>query len=261
MSKPMIGLAVLVVLIAGGVGAWYFFGTGTPPPPVATQPAVAPPPEPPAIAHPLPNAGADASAPLPALGDSDASILAALSEVAGAAAVKNYMLPENVIRHIVVTIDNLPRQKAPEQKRPVGSVPGIFRVNGDELHATVSPQNYARYVPLVTVIRSLDMQQLAKVYFHFYPLFQSAYQDLGYPNGYFNDRLVEVIDVLLATPQPLGAIDLVRPNVMYLYADPALESRPAGQKLLLRMGPDNDRVIKTKLTELRAALTAAPMKR
>jgi hypothetical protein len=65
----------------------------------------------------------------------------------------------------------------------------------------------------------------------------------------------------LATPQPAEPIALVRPNVMYIFADPALESRPAGQKLLIRMGPDNAAVIKTKLTELRAAITAAPPKR
>jgi hypothetical protein len=125
----------------------------------------------------------------------------------------------------------------------------------------LNPQNFARYQPMVAVIGKLDMRQLAAVYIRFYPLFQQAYQDLGYPNGYFNDRLVQVIDILLATPQPTGPIALVRPNVMYVFADPALEARPAGQKLLIRMGPDNAAVIKTKLGELRAAVTAAPPKR
>jgi hypothetical protein len=105
------------------------------------------------------------------------------------------------------------------------------------------------------------MQRLAAVYFRFYPLFQKVYQDLGYPNGYFNDRLVQVIDVLLATPQMLGPIDLTRPNVMYIFADPSLESRPAGQKILIRMGPDNASIVKSKLAELRAIITAAPPKR
>ena len=72
---------------------------------------------------------------------------------------------------------------------------------------------------------------------------------------------MQVIDVLLATPQISGPIDLVRPNVMYTYADPTLEARPAGQKLLIRMGPENAAVIKAKLVELRAAVTAAAPKR
>jgi hypothetical protein len=48
--------------------------------------------------------------------------------------------------------------------------------------------------------------------------------------------------------------------VLYTYADPKLEALPAGEKLLLRMGPDNTAVIKAKLKELRAIITAAPPK-
>jgi hypothetical protein len=198
---------------------------------------------------------------LPSLADSDAALSNALGQVAGVAAVKDYLLPEGIIRHMVVTIDNLPRQKVAVEKRPTSAVAGSFVANGDELHATLDPPNFARYQPMVAVVGKLDMQQIAALYVRFYPLFQQAYQDLGYPNGYFNDRLVQVIDTLLATPQPTGPIALVRPNVMYTFADPALESRPAGQKLLIRMGPDNAAVIKTKLMELRAAVTAVPPKR
>jgi hypothetical protein len=165
-----------------------------------------------------------------------------------------------VVRHLVVTIDNLPRQKVAVEKRPTTPVTGSFSAEGDELHATLDSRNFERYKPMVAAIGNLDMQKLAGVYMHFYPLFQQSYQNLGYPNGYFNDRLVQVIDVLLATPQPAGPIELVRPNVMYTFADPALEARPAGQKLLIRMGPDNAAVIKSKLTELRAVITAAPPK-
>ena len=262
-NRPAIGVAAAVVVAAAGT--WYYLQSrhAPPPPPAAAQPpAPAEPAEPP-IQNPLPAAPADSTpkAPLPALADSDLAMNDALSLVAGGDAVKEYLLPENIIRRLVATIDNLPRQKVAVQKRPVGPTRGSFAAEGDELHATLDPQNFARYQPMVAVVGKLDMQKLAGVYVRFYPLFQRAYQDLGYPNGYFNDRLVQVIDSLLATPQPAGPIALVRPNVMYLFADPALESRPAGQKLLIRMGPENAAVIKAKLTELRAAIAAAPPKR
>ncbi len=188
---------------------------------------------------------------------SDAELQAALPPVVGAAAVKDFLEHENMVRRFVVTVDNIPRQKLPLERRPVTKVAGAFEVQGDDTHATLDPANYARYQPYVAVVRNLDVTALMKVYVRFYPLLQHTYENLGYPKGYFNDRLVESIDVLLATPQLTGPIDLVRPNVMYQFADPALEARPAGQKLLLRMGPDNAAAIKEKLTELRAALTAA----
>jgi len=261
-NKPVIGVAAAVVVLAAG--SWYYLQSRRPAMPTAPATSPQPPPaEPaePAIQHPVPAGEAAApTTPLPSLADSDAAMADALAQLAGASAVKDYLLSESIIRHIVVTVDNLPRQKAAVQKRPTGTVAGSFMVDGDELHATINPQNFTRYQPWVAVIGKLNMRQLAALYVHFYPLFQQAYQELGYPNGYFNDRLVQVIDNLLAAPQPTGSIALVRPNVMYTYADPGLESRSAGQKLLMRMGPDNAAVIKAKLTELRAAITAAPPK-
>jgi Protein of unknown function (DUF3014) len=262
-NKPMIGVAAAVVVVAAGT--WYYLQVrraALPHVTATTQlPAPAEPPGEPAIQHPLPGQSDSAAAPLPALADSDPPLSDALRLLAGASAVKSYLQPENIIRRLVVTVDNLPRQKVAVDKRPTPPVAGSFVADGDELHATLNPQNFARYQPLVAVVSRLDMRQLTAVYIRFYPLFQQAYQDLGYPNGYFNDRLVQVIDTLLVTPQPTGPIALVRPNVMYTFADSSLESRPAGQKLLIRMGPDNAAAIKTKLTELRAAITAAPLKR
>ena len=63
-----------------------------------------------------------------------------------------------------------------------------------------------------------------------------------------------MIDHLLATPDVQGPIELVQPNVMYLYADPKLEALSAGQKTLIRMGPENAGAIKMKLRELRNLL-------
>jgi hypothetical protein len=254
---PLIGAAVGLAL-ALIVGGYYWHNRSKAPAPAALQPA------PPAVApaapieHPVPAAGAS-NAPLPDLNDSDKSISDALGEASGGM-LTSFLVPDSIIRHVVVSIDNLPRQKVAVDKRPIVAAPGTFLVNGDELHATLDPRNYQRYAPMIDVMRKLDMKQIAGVYLRFYPLFQQAYQDLGYPNDYFNDRLVKVIDGLVVTPQITAPIDLVRPNVMYLFADPALESRPAGQKMLIRMGPDNAAVVKAKLAELRAIIATSPPK-
>lgn len=260
-SKPLIGVACAVVIAA--LGAWYYWHTrSTPaPPPVAAAvpaPAVAPPAQEP-IQHPLPTSDAPKQV-LPSLAESDAPFKEALAKAAPSS-LAQYLVPESIIRHIVVTVDNLPRQKLPVEKRPLVPTQGTFLVDGDELHATLDTANFQRYQPLVSLIQKADMHELASLYLQYYPLFQQAYENLGYPNGYFNDRLVEVIDMLLATPQITGPIDLVRPNVMYVFADPTLEARPAGQKILIRMGSDNADALKAKLKELRAIIAAAPPKR
>jgi hypothetical protein len=261
-NKPIVGVAALIFVLAAG-GVYYLKSRNAPLPAApSAAPSTAPAVGEPAIAHPLPGASGNAAAsgPLPDLPNSDSPLRDALAQLAGAEAVKDYLVPEDVIRKMVVTIDNLPRQKIAVDKRPTNAIAGSFAADGDELQATLNQRNFERYKPLVAVVRKLDAQQLGALYIHYYPLFQQSYQNLGYPNGYFNDRLVEVIDVMLATPEPKGPIKLVRPNVMYTFADPALEARPAGQKLLIRMGPENAQAIKAKLTELRSVITAGPLK-
>jgi hypothetical protein len=106
------------------------------------------------------------------------------------------------------------------------------------------------------VVQSIDTPKLVQLYFHFYPLFQSAFDDLGYQDAYFNDHLIALIDHLLSTPDVTGPIALTQPNVMYLYADPALEALSPGQKTLIRMGPTNEALIKARLRDLKTQLLA-----
>jgi hypothetical protein len=142
--------------------------------------------------------------------------------------------------------------------RPVKSTPGETVVSNQGDATTLSVSNYARYAPFVHLVETTDPKTLAAVYFRLYPLFQQAYEDLGYPGRFFNDRLVEVIDHLLAAPEPQGPIELVQPKVFYQYADRNLEDLSAGQKLMIRMGPANEGILKAKLRDLRSELVRSP---
>ena len=114
--------------------------------------------------------------------------------------------------------------------------------------------NYARYAPFVRLAGTLQAEAAVAAYQRLYPLFQQAYEQLGYPDRYFNDRLIAAIDDLLAAPEIEGVVELTRPNVLYEFADPTLEARSAGQKIMIRIGPANARLLKGKLRELRALL-------
>ena len=207
------------------------------------------------IQNPVP-AGETGEAPLPALNESDPAVRESLVGLFGEDTVARYLVPRDIIRHFVVTVDNLPRRKVAVNMRPVTATPGDFAaaVEGDRV--TLDPVNYTRYRPLVQIVGAADAKQAAAIYFRLYPLLQQAYENLGYPSAYFNDRLVEVIDHLLETPEVKGPIALVQPRVYFEYADPELESRSAGQKVLIRMGAENAAVIKAKLRKLRAEVAS-----
>jgi hypothetical protein len=194
------------------------------------------------------------SLPLPKLDESDAEIVGGLTELLGQDAITQFLVPERVIRNIVVTIDNAPRQQMAPNQRPVRPTQGAFVTAGADETLTLSPDNYARYAPFIAVVRRLDTKTLVALYRGLQPLFQQSYEELGHPNGVFHTRLLEVIRHLLATPDAPLEIKLVQPSVQYKYADERLEKLSAGQKLLIRMGRDNANVVKGKLRELEAAL-------
>lgn len=260
-KKVIWGSAAIVVLGVLGAVYYYKYHGAVAPPPVKTEPPppAAPPPQAatePAVRNPVP-VPAD-SKPLPALNDSDPELRDSITGVLGAKSVSQLLVPENIVRHIVVTVDNLPRKKVAIELRPLKPTPGstVTVTQGDI--TTLGSANFERYAPLMKVVRSTDANILANVYFRLYPLFQQAYEDLGYPGQYFNDRLVEVIDDMLRAPDVQGPIQLTQPKVFYEYADPKLESLSAGQKLLLRMGPANEALMKAKLRELRRAIVNRP---
>jgi len=245
-------LCAVLVLLAAGYFIWMSRQTA-PPAPVASKqptPSAAAPAEP-RVEHPVAAAPAE---PLPALGESDATIGAALAQLFGAGVFQQLFVPEALVRHIVVTVDNLPRHQVAARMLPFKSVPGTLHTAGDPAAPMLAADNAARYTPYVRALEAVDSKKLAALYTHYYPLFQQSYVEQGYPTRYFNDRLFEVIDHLLATPDIKGPIALAQPKVLYEYSDPELEQLSAGQKAMLRMGPDNEARVKAKLREIRKAL-------
>ena len=228
--------------------------------PAAVGPAPAPNAEP-TILYPIPSAEPVGKHGLPALVDSDAALERELRSLVGGKSFAEIVLFSDLVRRVVATIDNLPRQSAPQRLLPVKNVPGQIRVSVTADGAELMPQNSARYVAHIKLAEAVDTAQLVALYVRFYPIIQHAYQDLGYPNAYFNDRLVAVIDDLLAVPGIREPIHLIQGKVMYEFADPELETRSTGQKILIRMGHENAERIKAKLREIRKALVALAVDR
>jgi hypothetical protein len=241
----------------------------TPPSAPASSPAAAN--APPPVLHPIEVAKVDAAPALPELGKADAYVMQALGNLLSQADLRAFLLGDDFVRHVVATVDNLPRSQASWTVWPVTRTPGRFAALGVETagsqYEIISTENPVRYVPFVKFIESVDAKRAVALYVQLYPLFQQAYEELGYPGRYFNDRLVEVIDHLLATPavtEPIqvklvevkGSVKSLQPWTRYEYADPALEKLSAGQKILLRVGPNNQQRLKAKLRDFRALIVA-----
>ncbi|HEX7866180.1 MAG TPA: DUF3014 domain-containing protein [Variovorax sp.] len=266
-------VAFMLVLLGTAFVGWRWYQQqmlAEPVPVVAAPndaPAPPPPPAPPSAASAEPQNPMDALAPpdatLPKLPDSDARVTMALIELFGGKNVAAYVNPDGIVRRFVTTVDNLAREQAPASAWPVLPTGQRFITEGQQGQVqTIAANNAARYNAVVLLAESVNPAKAAAVYAKLYPLFQQAYEELGYPGRYFNDRLIAVIDHLLQAPEPKGPVQVrlievkgdvpsTRPWVRYEYVDPQLQSLSSGQKIMVRMGPENERKVKASLRGLR----------
>ena len=262
--------AAVGLIVAAGL-LWWWPGPVVVPPPAeaplvsgaaaqSAPPAAA---SAPAVLHPV---EAAASATAPPLAEADLG--AALFDLLGRKAVLGFLQTDEFARRFVATVDNLGRSHAPTTLWPVNPTPGKFTVVERDGGMVIDAGNGQRYTPFVLLLEGLNTGRAMSLYVRMYPLLQRAYEELGYPKRYFNDRLVEVIDLMLATPEASSGIKLqltevrgpiasTRPWVRYELVEPRLETLAAGQKLMLRVGPVNQRRLKARLVAWRKALTQA----
>ena len=213
----------------------------------------------PPIQYPVPEVIAEFESvkPLPILDESDSTVEEEFKDVVSNTSLSELLLFKTFIRNFVVIIDNLTAKMLPQKYyffRPPGAKFMVKHSENDDIY--LDPENFQRYDPFVNLINSLDLDRLAQIYTYLYPLFQEAYVELGYPDRYFNDRLIEVINTLLDTKDVSGPVKLIQPKVYYKFADPELEALNAGQKVLIRIGPQNTTLIKARLMALKVRLTA-----
>lgn len=280
MKDPVLWVFVLALALVGA-GVYYFqYAPERPQPAPVPVPEAAPAEdtvEAPAVRYPIPEtpraqpaaeagsatepaepAGqpvAEQAPALPPLDDSDALVHGELARLFAGQRIGDQLNLDRIVRRFVVTLDNLPGAKLPRKQLSIRAVPGRFGVSGEGDTMYMSPGNFSRYTAFVQLVESIDTERLVSLYVSVYPLFQQAYEELGYPSAYFNDRLVDVIDHLLEAPDIDEPVRLVRPKVLYQFADPQLEALSAGQKVLIRVGPENAARLKAKLRELRTALS------
>lgn len=226
--------------------------------PVAASSATAAP----VVQHPISQArsgpAAATTAPLPPLDASDESVTAALAALSGDG-LQGLLLDTHVIERIVATVDALPRHELGRNILPMRTPKGSFVTTDAAGQTMIAEANYARYAPYMGVVENVDIAALVSWYVHAYPLFQQAYRNLGYPDGYFNDRLVVAIDDLLAAPDLKDPVALRQESGHYVYVDSALESLSTGQRMLIRSGPANEAKLKAKLRAIRAELTGVTL--
>ncbi|MEO1087249.1 MAG: DUF3014 domain-containing protein, partial [Acidobacteriota bacterium] len=249
---------LVALLLLGIVGltalAWWWFMGRAPQDALADRPTPGPATTPsssaPAVAATEPPPRPE----LPPLDASDAALRPLVSALSDHPQLAKWLVPDDLIRRFVATVDNISRGESPRPHLGVLDPEVDFEVARSPSAIYAAPEASRRYDLLVEVFASIDIAEGARLYHDFEPLLEEAYRELGDPTRDFRSALAVAIDHLLAVPIPDREPELVKGIVTYRYADPALEDQSPAAKHLLRLGRDNARKVQQKLGFLRAAL-------
>ncbi|TLU64854.1 DUF3014 domain-containing protein [Thalassotalea litorea] len=177
---------------------------------------------------------------LPELDNSDELTVSLIREATMAPELLDVLIPSDIIRRTVVFADNFARGDLTIREAPVYPPQGKFQasqINDQEF--VISPENFSRYVDYLDLLASFEPAQLTAVYQQLSPLFEEAFQELGFPERTFNDVATDVIDRILAVEYPEVSPVLTQPDMVYKFQSEDLESLPDADKLLLRIGKEN----------------------
>tara|TARA_R110002126_G_scaffold33382_39_gene104607 strand:+ start:1940 stop:2815 length:876 start_codon:yes stop_codon:yes gene_type:complete len=182
----------------------------------------------------------DAS-PLPTLEQSDPELKKRLLQLDWQPGLAGLLNTEQMVRNMVVTIDNLAQRQLVANHPVVAPLDQPFAATpaADGQTYQIDPAGYQRYEPYLQLLESVEPQQMLAIFERYQPLFAQAFAELGYPDMTFRQRLEQALKQFLAIEPVTADTTLLRPSVAYTYADPAVESRSALEKQVIRMGTDN----------------------
>lgn len=188
---------------------------------------------------------------LPILDDSDQLMRDGVASLTSHGGIAKWLVPDELLRKFVVLVANVADGSIPNRQVSFLAPEGAFKVRqiSDQLYL-LDESSYQRFDLVTDIFISIDSRRAVEFYNLLRPLFQEAYEELGMPNKKFDDVLFDAIRRLLATPTVSQPIRLLRPVVMYRFADDRLESLSDAQKQMIRMGPRNTRVIQAKFSEI-----------
>jgi hypothetical protein len=192
-----------------------------------------------------------------ALDESDDIVREEASELSNTTHWQTWLGTQQSIRKFVQFMENVSRGKVPHKYFKFLAPSGQMTV--DEMpnkEYSLDSKSYKRYNQFANTIDSLDTEALVYTYTMLKPFIETAWDEMKTPGQSFDEVVLKAIKQVQTAPAIREEIRLIRPSVMYKFADTRLEQLNAVSKQMLRMGPRNTRIIQKKLDAIEILLRA-----
>ncbi|HEY2150572.1 MAG TPA: DUF3014 domain-containing protein [Vicinamibacterales bacterium] len=191
---------------------------------------------------------------LPPLDETDAVVRGLVRTLSSNPIVGKWLSTDGLIRNFTVVVANIAEGATPAKQLRALRPDTPFDVTESGRTFYIDARSYHRYDTLAHAVDSIDPRGAARLYATLKPRIDDAYRDLGIQGRSLDQTLETAIVRLLETPVVDGRIRVTPKGIGYRYADDRLEDLTAAQRQLLRMGPENMRLIQQSLRRIAAAL-------
>lgn len=185
---------------------------------------------------------------------SDGAVKTALLALSQTPNFARLLVDEDLLSRFVVFTENLANQELADNHHLLRTPENSFRVYRQAGKEWIDSASYQRYSTYVEVLDSIEAVKLLELYEIYKPTISEIYAEIGDPDENFDYRLLDAIDHLLDTPEIPVPVEVYTDSVMYKFRIDQVEDLTAPQKQLLRTGPENMRLIKAKLREIKSLL-------
>ena len=239
----VVGILVLVALLVGAAAAGYWYLRRTRSQPAAATQAQS------SESLKIRRDPAELI-PLPPLAETDPLVRQLVGGLSSHPVVAAWLATDRLIENFVVVTS-----KIADGQTPIGELKAIgpiapMRTRTSHGVVYLDPASYRRYDRYAQAVAALDARGTVRVYEMLKPRVMEAERNFG-GSASFDAQLERAIVELLEVPVVEGEVALKsRGATGYAFADPRLEELSPPQKQLLRMGPDNVRLIQAKLREI-----------
>jgi len=248
-KRPPAELVIVIGVLVVALGAAYLFLLRKSPEPGGTVAATSPP-----VEVPVQQGEPGEKIVLPPLDETDALVRQLVDRLSTHPIVASWLTTDGLILNFVVVTTRIANGETPvAELKAVGPIPR-FAVRSARDDVFIDPSSYRRYDRYAAAVSSLDARGTARLYATLKPRVTDAYGRLAPADREFDHVLERAIIELLEVPVVDGAVELVPHGAVYAFADERLQALSAAQKQLLRMGPQNVRMVQSKLREIAAAL-------
>jgi len=188
------------------------------------------------------------------LAEANTQLAERLSELQIAPIDEQFASKPNAIERSVAITDILRQGEVPYKLLPVARPKQKFPFADNGLAVTMDPAGFARYDGLTNTLSKLDVNTTITLFREYQSTIEQAWQALGYADKSVEPALLEVLELIMLTPDIQLDARLLKDEANWVYEDESLEKLPALQKQIMRMGPENAERLKALARDLRGGL-------